>query len=646
MLNARALGSQSSRFGSLAEDLHLAFTFEDRSEWSLTDDQGCESIFSNESKFVLRSSVMLQQLMTLVIAKQPSLMGRKYYGYFELKATCPENFMILDVSAIRTLNLFPLTSNPKETSSTIFDMVSSHVITQMGKRTLREWLLQPLRVASEIAFRLSCVEMYNGNFGLRQETRALLKRSPNLDKLLSKLWRRIDGCQRSFTLVDCVAIYNLVLELRHFVDKTSQFLNTESERGYLQLFRGIVNDFSNFVQLIEADASREYFIRPECSPQLQTIGDALREDEKEIGRLRVSLERTLECNVNLLETVKFGTVFETKKDAFVKKLSHCSKYQIVTTRKNTLTFTLPELVDLNERVRGLRSRYLESQREFTEILIETVITYSSVILATNQVLIEQDLFSAFSEMMSFPQSDNVFSLPQIVTSSNNVLEVQSMWHPCLRECVSNDLSLGGTSTKGVIITGPNMGGKSTFIRTAGLVALLAHVGMPVPAKRCRVSLMSGIYFRVGASDVQQRGISTFFYWIVETGDLLRLCHSNPSRRSADLARRARAHVGLGLSRAILENMLDTKGLTLFATHFFELTQLSSVREDVRNVSMKTVEDGHDICFTYKTQEGAAAKSYGIELIKSMGFPETITEDATLISDHLETNSRRNISLIN
>ena len=286
---------------------------------------------------------------------------------------------------------------------------------------------------------------------------------------------------------------------------------------------------------------------------------------------------------------------------------------------------------------------MDTQKQFVEKILQVASSYLSVLEVTNYMLTEHDILSGFAEMFLNPKDNNSFCFPTVLDPDEGyerIIELKDSWHLCIHNCVPNSVNLSDFDGKIATITGPNMGGKSTFIRQVALALLLAHVGCPVPASNCRISLLSGIYTRVGASDEQLKGISTFMNEMMETSNLLASSDEDSLVIIDELGRGTSTYESLGLAQAILEHIIyDKKCFGLFATHFFELTKISNHVNSLKNLSMKTIERERELIFTYKAVEGALDKSFGIHLIEHMNFPKEVTNEAKRIASRIENLKR-------
>lgn len=321
-------------------------------------------------------------------------------------------------------------------------------------------------------------------------------------------------------------------------------------------------------------------------------------------------------------------MFEASKSENYQNLQKHSNFKIISIKKKKITFTSKELDLTNAAIQSLKEKYLQKQRQLEESIIMEVTNYIPPIEVANFVFVEQDIFHAFSKSFQNPKSGNVFCFPEFISEGENQVELTDSWHLVLKECVANDVFMKEGVQDFLLITGPNMGGKSTFIRQVAVAIILAHIGAPVPASKCKLSVFSSVFTRTGASDDQTEGRSTFMNEMVDAANMLLQMDKNSFVIIDELGRGTSVYEGLGLSQAICEYILtQKKSFCLFATHFQELTSLQQSYPSFKNYHLEVDERGEELAFTYKVLSGVASRSYGIEIIKKLRFPQIVIESA-------------------
>lgn len=572
--------------------------------------------------------------------------NNRFLKAFSLKEYLPCNFMKIDIAALRGLNIFRLARNQSNSNASIYEQISQHLQTKMGFRVLKEWLFHPLTSGKEINYRKTIVETYLKNVDLRRALKRTLKKLPDIDKILVRLVRYKYGRKNNAALLDCYKIYSALMIMNSSLEDLSFYSQGTDDYQMVKTLVSVHSHFAKFFEMIEKtiDLQRmeekgECVIRAECSKALEEIQSKIDDLHAQINHVKRELEEAL-GTVNLVTNQKNGLVFEANKEkAFEFFKSSPIKYAIQTTRKTTVTFSFRKLVSISSEIETLKQSYAEKQSEFIDTVFGITSEFVNLFEAANMIYVEHDILSGFAEMFASANPKSPFCLAEIVedeSESSRVLELKDSWHMCINDCVANDVLLQSPNQTSIVLTGPNMGGKSTFIRQVAMCAFLAQVGCPVPASFCKMSILSGIFTRVGASDVQLKGISTFMNEMIETSSML----SSADRKSLliidELGRGTSIIEGKALAQAILEHIVSDLGcFCLFATHFFELTKINRQLPMIKNCSMEVIELKNNLLFTYKVKEGAVDKSYGISLMATMNFPKEIIDEANRICSKLE-----------
>ena len=312
------------------------------------------------------------------------------------------------------------------------------------------------------------------------------------------------------------------------------------------------------------------------------------------------------------------------------------------TRKQTLTtgerYITPELKELENKILGANERLLVLERQLFADLLSAISAEILRIQKTASCVAQLDVLAGFAEAAVC----NNYTKP--VVDSSDVLDIAEGRHPVIEQMlkgslfVPNDTTLDEGGNRMLIITGPNMAGKSTYMRQNALIALMAQIGSFVPAAKCRVGVVDAIFTRVGASDDLAAGQSTFMVEMTEVAEILK----NATRRSLvildEIGRGTSTYDGMAIARAVLEFVSDRKTLgakTLFATHYHELTVLEETLEGVKNFNISVRKRGDEMIFLRKIVPGGADKSYGVEVAKLAGLPSKVVERARKILKELE-----------
>jgi DNA mismatch repair protein MutS len=391
-------------------------------------------------------------------------------------------------------------------------------------------------------------------------------------------------------------------------------------------------------------------IRDGFDPALDELREAMRGGKEWIARLqRDEIERTGIQSLKVGFNSVFGYYLEVTKSNLDKVPAHYVRKQTIA---NGERFITPELKEMEARILGAEERGMKLEYELFQRVRETVLGGLRDIQQSAQALGQLDVLAAFSETARLHN----YCRPEIGDSGTLVL--RDGRHPVLEQAmveerfVPNDTALGGevrgqksevraeheTSAfpQVALITGPNMAGKSTYIRQVALLALLAHTGSFIPAASARVDLLDRIFTRIGASDDLARGQSTFMVEMSETANIL----NNATRRSLvildEIGRGTSTFDGLSLAWSIVEHLHNVVGAkTLFATHYHELTELAGKLARVKNFNVAVREWNDQIIFLRRIVEGGTDKSYGIQVARLAGVPRSVIERAKIILRNLE-----------
>ncbi|HEV3144584.1 MAG TPA: DNA mismatch repair protein MutS, partial [Gemmataceae bacterium] len=321
--------------------------------------------------------------------------------------------------------------------------------------------------------------------------------------------------------------------------------------------------------------------------------------------------------------------------------THASKippdYQRKQTLKNAERYYTPELKEYEEKVLSAEEKSKQLEQELFIALREKVAAQTPRLLATADVLAALDVLSALAELAGSRQ----YCRPEL--SDEPILEIEHGRHPVLDQTlppgtfVPNDVRFGPDDGRFWLITGPNMSGKSTFIRQVALITLLAHVGSFVPARKAKVGITDRIFTRVGASDELSRGQSTFMVEMTEAANILNNATAKSLVILDEIGRGTSTYDGVSLAWAITEYLHDAVGCrALFATHYHELAQLSETLPQLRNYNVLVQEDEDKVIFLHRIAPGSAERSYGIHVAQLAGVPDAVLRRAQAVLTELET----------
>ncbi|KAF5390577.1 hypothetical protein D9757_002738 [Collybiopsis confluens] len=559
------------------------------------------------------------------------------HSAFSIRTHDLGQYMRLDASALRALNLTEAPGNAGTTT----------------RNTTLLGLLNKCKTAQ--ARRQNMVEMFvedsNSRRSLQDE---YLKYMPDLHRLSKRFQRK------QASLEDVVRVYQVVLKLPGMIE-TLEGVQTEEEEYpnlleeiYLQKLREQENSLSKYSEMVEQTLDlkeldkHNYVIRPDYDPRLQELAekltevrDGLDEEHREVGD---DLNMQLDKKLHLENNPTYGYCFRlTKNDA--KGLSQ-KKYTELGTTKSGVFFTTKTLKRLAEDYLDYSNKYNRTQAGLVKEVIVIACTYIPVLESLNNVLAQLDVIISFAHVSVNAPEPHV--KPQVLPSGEGNVILRDARHPCLEvqedvSFIANDIEMIKDKSEFQIITGPNMGGKSTYIRQVGVISLMAQVGCFVPCSEARLPIFDSVLCRVGAGDSQLKGVSTFMAEMLETATILRSATKNSLIIIDELGRGTSTYDGFGLAWAISEHIAShIHAFCLFATHFHELTALDQQLSHVKNLHVvahvgekKGEEEKREITLLYKVEPGISDQSFGIHVAELANFPESVVKLAKAKADELE-----------
>lgn len=546
----------------------------------------------------------------------------------ELNYLETNDFMVLDAITLRNLEI--VESRSEQNKKTLFSVIDE-TITGMGSRLLRSWLLRPSIKRSEIQTRLSAVSELS-DLMLRDKIRFLLKEVSDLERLVGRLNlgtatpRDLIALNRSlsqtpkinFALSDAQSLLLQVLsenifELPNIHDLISNSISDEPPMNLSD--GGIIR--SGFNEELDE-------LRNISNSAKQTI--ALFEEEEK--------KRTGISNLKVRFNNVFGYFIEISKGNISRVPTDYERRQTLT---NAERYTTPQLKEWEEKVLGAEGRIIELETEIFHQIRSQVRAETPKLQSTARALATLDSLSALAETAS----KNNFVQP--VLHDGDEITIKNGRHPIVetfsRETfIPNDLYMNNSTDRLLIITGANMGGKSTILRQVAIIQILAQIGSFVPASSANLPILDRIWTRVGASDDLASGRSTFMVEMTETASILH----NATPRSLilldEIGRGTSTFDGLSIAWAVAEYLHNSpahSAKTLFATHYHELTELAENLPGAKNYQISATEKDGEVVFLHKLEKGKASKSYGIAVAKLAGLPQKVIERAKDVLAKLE-----------
>ncbi|HXT25250.1 MAG TPA: DNA mismatch repair protein MutS [Candidatus Eisenbacteria bacterium] len=538
--------------------------------------------------------------------------------------------LVLDPVSVRNLELLsPIFSDDSAKNATTTLVSALDVtVTGMGARLLRSWILRPLIDRKSIEARLNAVAHFAQQTVVRGEIRKELRGIQDLERLTSRITLGHAGPRELVALRKSLAQLPV---LRNFL--------TPPPTGGSELLRRLHDEIDELIDVREqlersiadeppALASDPGMIRSGYHAELDELRN-LSQHSKQIIAAMEERERK-RTGINSLK-IRFNQVF-----GYYIEISKPNLHLAPTDfeRKQTLVnaerFTSPELKEYERKILAADERILEIERQLFVDIRSSIAAKAVRLRRTASAVAQLDVLAAFAKLAA----DRGYARPQF-NEAGELLLVAAR-HPVIEEIlrqkgerfVPNDLYLEPRHQQLLLITGPNMGGKSTYLRQAALIILMAQMGCFVPARQAKLPITDRIFTRIGASDNLARGRSTFLVEMSEVASIL--SHATPSSLVLldEVGRGTATFDGLSIAWAVVEHLQKhTRARTLFATHYHELTELADLLPAVQNVHVAVKETPNEIIFLRHVEPGSASKSYGIEVARLAGLPRSVIERA-------------------
>ncbi len=541
-----------------------------------------------------------------------------------------DRFMLIDSSSRRNLELVETLREKQKRGSLLW--VLDKTKTAMGARLLRSYVEQPLIDAGEIELRLAAVEALCDQAMIRDEIREYLQPVYDLERLVSRI------SYQSANPRDLIS-FKTSLQMLPFL---KQLLHSFPD-GLLKELDDEMDDLADLQELIEASIVDDPpflmkeggIIKDGYNETVDNYRNAKKEGKQWLSELEAS-ERE-KTGIRTLK-VKFNKVF-----GYYIEVTNSFKDLVPDyyTRKQTLTnaerYITPKLKELEDMILGAEDRLYALEYDLFCKIRDTVAKEVVRIQKTAHAIAKLDVFAS----LSYVASRNQYVRPKLNTKGK--IDIKDGRHPVVEQMIPNDMFISNDTLldngehRVSIITGPNMAGKSTYMRQTALIVLMAQIGSFVPAREANIGICDRIFTRVGASDDLASGQSTFMVEMTEVANILRNATPNSLLILDEIGRGTSTFDGLAIAWAVIEHVANPKLLgakTLFATHYHELTELEGKLPGVHNYCIAVKEKGDDIVFLRKIVKGGADKSYGIQVARLAGVPESVLKRAKELVDQL------------
>ena len=535
-----------------------------------------------------------------------------------------QEYLVLDAVTVRNLELVePLFANTGA-EVTLFRALDA-TLTPMGKRLLRSWMLRPSINVIEINQRLDAVEAGVKDFIAREELRRALEGVLDIERLLSRV--TLETANPRDVLALCASLNRTPL-IRSALTR----LLKDGKALRLHELHGLLDELADLRERIEKTIVPEPpltladggVIQPGVDAELDDLRNLNRNSKQYIAQIEERERKR--TGIGSLK-VKFNSVFGYYIEISKANLHHApADYERKQTLVNAERFTTPELKEYEAKVLDAQEKIVEIERRLFTELRTGIAAEARRIRQTSLALAEVDVLAS----LAFIAQNRGYCRPQFSENADkDELEIVDGRHPVLEQpdltgsndrFVPNDLYLNSTTHSILLITGPNMGGKSTYLRQTALIVLMAQMGSFVPARSARLPVVDRIFTRIGASDNLARGRSTFMVEMTETAAILNTATPRSLILLDEIGRGTATYDGLAIAWAVIEYIHSTsRARTLFATHYHELTELDRL-QGVKNFHVSVKENAGGIVFLRKVEPGPADRSYGIEVAKLAGLP--------------------------
>ncbi|NLW03350.1 MAG: DNA mismatch repair protein MutS [Clostridiaceae bacterium] len=542
-----------------------------------------------------------------------------------------EQYMIIDSASRRNLEITETMREGKKKGALLW--VLDKTTTAMGGRLLRRWLEQPLLDADEIQMRLDAVEELKDGFMVRNELMDLLRGVYDIERLAGKL---VFGNVNARDLISLKLSLSKLPYIKEMVSGLKNGLNgTMAER------LDLLEDIAGLIEKAIADdpplsVKEGGIIKEGYDEEVNRLRKAATEGKNWIAELEArERARTGIKSLKIRYNDNFGYYIEVTKPNIPQVPDDYVRKQ---TLVNSERFTFDPLVELEKTILGAEKRVVQLEYELFCQVRDTVSVHVRRLKVTAHCIAELDALCSLAEVAD----RNNYVKPKVY--EGGIIEIKEGRHPVVEKTlaenpfVPNDTWLDTEDNRISIITGPNMAGKSTYMRQVALMVLMAQAGSFVPAAYARIGMVDRIFTRVGASDDLASGQSTFMVEMSEMANIL----SNATPRSLlildEIGRGTSTHDGLSIAWAVIEYINDRARLgtrTLFATHYHELTELEDRLHGIKNYCVSVRKRGDDIIFLRKITRGGADRSYGVEVAKLAGIPDAVIQRAKIILEELE-----------
>ncbi|KAG7401724.1 MutS-like protein [Phytophthora boehmeriae] len=573
------------------------------------------------------------------------------FGCYTLVEGNLSSAMQLDSAAVWSLNLLPEPNSTSSGGATRFGGSVLEILnrgkTPMGRRLLERWIRQPLLDVEQIETRQSIVQLFVNDTSLRIELLdECMKALPDLGRLAISIERK-----KHAKITDLVSVYDAAVGVMPRVLRLMKETDAGGDEAVAKLVAAkftaplekVVSDLEGYTELVkevvDLDSRPTLVVNAKHDTELQSLREEwdsiLADIEEEHRNALNTIGGDIKCEKDKVRGFAFRVV-NKKEEAKLSKLPYVHICQVLV---SGVQFTTTKLKTLATDYRRVRAEYEQRQAHLLNAALDVASTYVPVLEAATATLAELDVLLGFAHAACHAGSG--YCSPTLEEDGNCIV-LTGARHPCVElqdgvDFIPNDFNFEREKSRFQLVTGPNMGGKSTYIRQLGTIAVMAQIGSFVPAEVARLPVFDKLLVRVGAGDLQQRGVSTFMLEMLEASAILHKATERSLVIIDELGRGTSTYDGFGLAWAISEYLLTkARSMCLFATHFHELTSLQQEHpQGFVNKHVTAVASDRAITMVYQVRDGPCMESFGVHVASMAGFPESVLECARRKSQELE-----------
>ncbi len=567
----------------------------------------------------------------MALAYLKSLKNNEMQHVIELRYYSLDNFMRLDEISRRNLELTHSLRYGKNFGTLI--SVLDKTQTPMGARKLKDWMLNPLLDKNEINSRLDAVETLIDNFTIMEDLRAVLSKIGDLSRIISKVGTMRINPRDVLALKDYLSAAPLIFEIIAQLDTT-----------LIKKLQSEIEDYSEIFELIEISIKEDppllitegSIFKAKYDEDLDDLREVSKNGKSWIARLEnEEKEKTKIPSLKVGYNKVFGYYLEVTKTHKDKIPEH---YICKQTLVNSERYISPKLKEYEAKVLGAEERIKNLEYELFLEIRQQLNQKVALMQKFVYVVAYLDVLTNFA-YLAYKRN---YHKP--IFNEERSIQINNSRHPVIEylleeeEFIPNDVMMDHDSNMIILITGPNMAGKSTYLRQVGLLAIMAQMGSFIPAEKANIPIFDHVFTRVGAADNLAMGQSTFLVEMIETANILNSATNDSLILLDEIGRGTSTFDGLSLAWAIVEHIHNNPKIaatTLFATHYHELTELENILPKVKNFNIQVKEWNDEIIFLRKIKRGSADQSYGIQVARLAGIPKKVIKRAKIILKNLE-----------